>query len=509
MPKVKRNVIANFAGNAWTGLMSLAFIPLYINFMGIESYGLVGFYVTLNAVFGLLDLGISTTLSWQLARLSTDPAKAPEARDLVRSLEIVYWGIGILIGVITYLLAPWLAHQYLRANELSPQTVTEALQLIALTLALRWPAGFYAGGLQGLQKQEFYNVLRAFTETLRSGGAVLILWLAAPTVQAFFLWQIAVGVLSTALFARGLWVSLPRSLTRARFEWSLLRQIWGFSAAMSGHILSVIAATQVDKLILSKLLTLDIFGYYALASTVASALYHLITPVSNALYPKFIQLVTLRDEWSLRQVYHRGCQVVSVLIGPAAVVLALFSGEILFLWTRNALVVDHAQFVVSLLVLALFLDGLLFLPNALQHAYGTPWINFQSCVTVVSVVVQTPLIYFMTLRFGLIGAAVVKAAFSAMVIPIVLHIQHRHMLIGEKKRWYIQDVALPASAAILVAGLCRLVLSEYLPSMPEILIFIYICSAGVATTIGAALAAPYVREQAMEFFKFRFLKPVN
>ena len=44
----KRNVLANFAGRAWSALMALAFLPLYIRFLGIESYGLVG-------IFGLRD----------------------------------------------------------------------------------------------------------------------------------------------------------------------------------------------------------------------------------------------------------------------------------------------------------------------------------------------------------------------------------------------------------------------------------------------------------------------
>ena len=36
------------AGTGWSALMQIAFIPLYIKFMGIEAYGLVGFYITLQ-----------------------------------------------------------------------------------------------------------------------------------------------------------------------------------------------------------------------------------------------------------------------------------------------------------------------------------------------------------------------------------------------------------------------------------------------------------------------------
>ena len=65
MTQFKRNLIANFVGRGWVALMGIAFIPLYIKFMGIESYGLVGFFTTFQAVFALLDLGLTTT---QIAR---------------------------------------------------------------------------------------------------------------------------------------------------------------------------------------------------------------------------------------------------------------------------------------------------------------------------------------------------------------------------------------------------------------------------------------------------------
>lgn len=39
---LKRNVIANYLGQGWRVLMSLAFVPLYIKYLGIEAYGLIG-----------------------------------------------------------------------------------------------------------------------------------------------------------------------------------------------------------------------------------------------------------------------------------------------------------------------------------------------------------------------------------------------------------------------------------------------------------------------------------
>ena len=49
--------------------------------------------------------------------------------------------------------------------------------------------------------------------------------------------------------------------------------------------------TQLDKVMLSKLVSLEQYGYYALAAAVANLLYMVITPVSQAYYPHFSSLV--------------------------------------------------------------------------------------------------------------------------------------------------------------------------------------------------------------------------
>ena len=103
---VRHNIIANFTGNVWRGVFNLAFIPVYIKLMGVEVYCLLGVFMSLSALFVLLDMGLSTTLSRELSRLSVIENSAQESRNLVRTFEAVYWLIGIVIGASVIILAP-------------------------------------------------------------------------------------------------------------------------------------------------------------------------------------------------------------------------------------------------------------------------------------------------------------------------------------------------------------------------------------------------------------------
>ncbi len=166
---LKRNIIANFLGNGWTALVTLGCVPLYIHFMGIEAYGLVGFFSVLMGVFSLLDMGLSATLSREMARLSGLADKAQEMRNLVRTLEVVYWAVAAVLAVVVISCSSLIAHNWVKAGQLSPQTVRHAIVLMGLAIALQWPLNFYAGGLVGLQRQVLLNSVNVVMATMRGG----------------------------------------------------------------------------------------------------------------------------------------------------------------------------------------------------------------------------------------------------------------------------------------------------------------------------------------------------
>jgi O-antigen/teichoic acid export membrane protein len=102
---VKRNIIANATGRFWSIVSVYLFVPLYIKYLGIEAYGVIGFYAVLQGILFLADAGLSATLNRELARLSSLPDRAKEMRDLVRTIEVLYWAIAISCGIVSHTLA--------------------------------------------------------------------------------------------------------------------------------------------------------------------------------------------------------------------------------------------------------------------------------------------------------------------------------------------------------------------------------------------------------------------
>jgi O-antigen/teichoic acid export membrane protein len=486
--QLKHNLIANFLGRGWAALMGIAFIPLYIKFMGIESYGLVGFFMTLQAVFVLLDLGLTTTLNREIARYSALAEKSQDMRDLVRTLEIIYWGLAFSIGAVVLMLSPFIARGWVTPDTLSVEVVQKSVMLMGLVMAFQWPLGFYSGGLLGLQRQVLFNILNAIWYTLRFAGGVFVLWLVSPTILAFFAWQVVVSAVSTWLVAMALWRSLPVSHERARFRISICQSVWRFAAGMSGISATVLILTQLDRIILSKMMSLELFGYYTLAWTVANGLATLTGSVFTVVFPIFSQRVAVGDMEGLKMLYHRSCQLISVLILPVAILVALFAREILEIWIQNPVTVANTHLLVSLLIIGTALNGLMNLPYALQLAHG--WTNLAFYTNVISVIILIPLLLVAISYYGALGAAAVWIALNSGYVLVSLQIMHRRLLKGEQRRWYLEDVGLPLMAALGVVGIGRLLIHNQM-TLPMVIFSLMITY--TLALVFAMLAASQLR----------------
>src|SRR5580658_7723106 len=142
---LKLDLGANLTGSAWAMLLQLACIPLYIKFMGIEAYGLIGFYLMFQAMLNVLDLGLSPTMNREMARYSVQVGKADEARDLVRTLEVGYWFIGIVIGASMVVASPWVATHWIKASTIPVRSIRQSVALMGILALFQWPVSFYQG----------------------------------------------------------------------------------------------------------------------------------------------------------------------------------------------------------------------------------------------------------------------------------------------------------------------------------------------------------------------------
>jgi O-antigen/teichoic acid export membrane protein len=430
--------------------MGLAFVPFYIRHLGAEAYGLIGVFAVLQSCMSLLDLGLTPTLNREMARLRAGAHTTDSIRDLLRSLEMIYAGLAVLVIAIVWFSAAWLANGWLHGEGLSQTQVADAIKIMGFVLATRWLEQVYRGALQGMQDQVWLNAVLAALATLRWGGAYLVVAFGSSTISAFFVWQGAVSLTTTAVLVHRTYRVLPVPQRRAVFSISALKEVYGFASGMFISAGLTLLLTQADKLVISKILPLAQLGHYMLAATAAGGLLQLVLPMNTAVYPRLTELVARKDVVALAVTYQRSCEWMAAVIVPPALLLAFFAQPALLLWTGDSHLADAAAPALSLLALGTLFNGLMNLPYMLQLAHG--WTTLSVQVNALAVIVMAPAIIWAVPRFGPTGAACAWMVLNLVYVLVVAPLLYRRLLPAANWPWYAHAVAWPLAAGAVPAA---------------------------------------------------------
>ncbi len=495
------NYLFNFFGSVWSAALGILFVPIYLRYIGVEGYGIIGFFTSLQAFLFLLDFGLSPTFNRELARLSTGSAgeTARGIRTLTRSLATVNWAVSGIIGLILALLAPIFANYWINASTLSISDVTQSFLIMGVASAFQFPLSFYTGGLAGLQRQVASNLVQIVFGTLRAVGSLAVIALISPTIQAFLLTQAIVTLLQMAVTAALFYNTIPGSESRPVFDRGVIKHVWRFAAGNTGIGLAALAFSQTDKLVLSRLLSLNDFGYYSLATMISStALVMLTSTVTKVAYPQFSALFSKKDTNALAKAYHENSQIVTVLIVPTALIMAFFAKEILAVWTRDEAIAQRSSMLLTLAAIGTGINCLLWIPYFMQLAHGWTRLTFYFNIAATGILIVLLLVAVPV--YGAAGGAVTLVIVNALYFLTYLWFMHSRILKGEMIKWFFVDVGLPLAAALAVVSATRFAVPESSDTSGR---FIIVAAAALLSFAAAALSASLVRGRIFKYLSYR------
>ncbi len=482
-----RNLVAGLGNSLWSALINLAIVPVYLHYLGIDAYGLIGFFLTLQVVLSLLDMGMTPTINREVAQCSVSQDIA-DAAPLLHTLAVIYWTIAIVIGLVFLSLAPLVSEYWLQSDTIPPATVSQAIMLMGLVIATRWPIGLYQGALIGAQRLEVSSIINMIMITAGAAGAILVLVFVSPSIQALFMWQAFIGILHAVTVRYWAW-KIVGAPTRKIFDFEKLKEVWRFTAGMTGIALTAIIFTQLDKLLISKLAGLDAFGYYMLATAVVGVLYTLINPTFNVIYPQMTGLVAANDTAGVAKLYRLGSKILAAVIFPTGVLLSIFSEQVIFVWTGNAEVALNVSPIVSILALGSALHCMMYFPYALQLSHSMTQLPL--AINIFLTFLLVPLLIFFVRNYGVIGGAWAWLTLQTIYFLLGSWLTHRYLLKGLYTKWLTIDIGIPLGAAVII-GPFGYAISNH-DSLSALSKLVFGGTMGVATSFILVMASPGTR----------------
>jgi O-antigen/teichoic acid export membrane protein len=451
---IKRNILANYVGQLYATLIGILLVPLYVEYMGVEAYGLVGFYTMLQGWFMLLDMGLTPTIGRETARFSGGAINALDLRNLLRALE----GIFILVGVTGALAlaagADLVADHWLNVQQLELAEVQRAVVLMAAIVALRWICGFYRGAIGGFECIVWLSAFNVITATLRFVLVVPFLIHVGSTPTHFFAYQLAVAAFEALVLIGKTYRLLPKTEVQQRilWKWRPVRAVMRFALSAAFTSIIWVLVTQTDKLILSGMVPLTDYGYFTLAVLVAGGVTLLSSPIVGAILPRLTRLNAEGDEAGLIELYRHATQLVAVIAAPIVLMLACFPEQILTAWTSSPDIARNAAPVLTLYAVGNGLLAVAAFPYYLQLARGN--LSMHVIGNLLFALLFIPLLLLTVTSFGMIGAGYAWVVANLLPFLFWLPIVHRRFLNGLHADWLMRDIGsivlLPTILAALV-----------------------------------------------------------
>jgi O-antigen/teichoic acid export membrane protein len=447
-------VIANVIGHGAAAVLGFIFIPVYLRLLGTEAFGIIALFVSFQALAIALDFGLVSTVNRELARLNSLRATEGQSGDVLRTMEVLFWPIAVAVAMLAFALAGPASEHWLRTVEMRPGDARRALELMGLAIAALLPSNLYSGALSGLQRFVALNALATFFAIARTAGAAIVLWAVDASLQAFFVYQIVVSVIQTAVLATVAWKAIPAGPRSPRFDAALGRKLVRFSASLGIMGIAFTVFMYGDRLVLSGMLNLQELGAYGIAAVLGGMISRLIQPINSAAFPRFSAAAAVGSERDLVDVYHNTSQIVAACAIPVAVLLAVFPSESLLAWTGKSEIAAGSAGTLVLLTIGNLAGGLGALPYSAQLAVGRTRLPLM--LTMASLVLYFPLVWLLVEGLAAPGAALAWAIVNTTLLVAGIELMHRSTLISEKRRWICKDLAPPLLSCLTVAGIARI-----------------------------------------------------
>lgn len=435
-----KNVIANYIGKIWGIISVFFFVPFYIKILGIEAYAVINFYTVILTIMFFADGGLSATLNREIAR--SDDKK--HLGNMLYTIERLYLIICICIVVFIALFSGIIAENWLNSQSIEVNDLRIYIGLMGISVAFQLFTTLESSGLMGLEKQVLSNSIQVSSSIFRSAVVFIPLYFS-PTLLTFFIWQSSMNAIFFFITRYNLWKYIKTDISNS-FDKDVLRTVGKFAGGMM--LMAIISSlnTQIDKLMISKMLSLKEFGYYSLAGVLSQVPVLVIQPITVSILPRMVKFAETKDKQNLTKLFHLNSFIVSSIATAGALVIFLFTKDFVLIWTHDPSIAIAIENVVKVLLLGSVFLSFQIMPYHLAIANGHTKTNVR--LGIIAIILIIPSLFIFVKQYGLIGAT-----FTWLIMNIIAYLYLGYILIGkflknEFKKWLLYDTMTPLIIAL-------------------------------------------------------------
>jgi len=438
-----RNMLWNLLGNGAPLLVAVFSIPILIQGLGKERFGVLTLAWALIGYASLFDLGLGRALT-QLVAKKLGAGEHGEVPTLVWTSLILMLVLGFVGALVAMLLSPWLAHRALNVPVTLQRETLRSFYLLGLSI----PVVIGTAGLRGLleahQRFGLINALRIPMSVYSFASPLLVL----PFSKSLFP-VVAVLVGGRVIgCAAHLWVCLrvaPELRDRIAWHRPAVRPLLRFGGWMT--VTNVVGPLMVmlDRFLIGALVSMTAVAYYATPYEAVTKLWLLPGALMGVMFPAF-STGFAQDRERTAVLFGRSVKSLFLVLFPIMLCTVALAQDGLQLWLGHEFAL-HSFRVLQWLAVGVFINSLALVPFALVQGVGRP--DLTATLHLIELPLYLGLLWWLISTRGIEGAAIAWTARVAVDALFLFGLAKRFL--PGKSPLRLRTALLPAIALLILA----------------------------------------------------------
>lgn len=412
---IAKNSIYNLLGYSVPIITALIFIPILINGLGEEKFGLLNLAWMIIGYFSFLDFGIGKGLTKIVAeKISSD--QSHQIPVLFWTSLVVMLLVSLVIAFILLFFVPYFVSLFSVSKNLQQETIN-TFYVLCLSIPIVSTTAGLRGVLEAYLKFGTINVVRIVLGLLTFLG---------PTVCLIFtnslMWIVVLLLLIRVLI--WLWYLLlciktnPGIKSKGGLDFKTIKPVIKFSAWIS--LVNVIGPVILysDRFIIGVLISATAISFYAVSYEMVSKLLLISGALVGVLFPVFSASYSSNPEES-KKLFLRGIKFIFLIIYPIVFLMVVFAFEGMRIWLGNKFA-DNSTLVLQLLAVGILFNSISSIPNNFFQGTGKP--KIPALIILIELPFYLLALWLMIKQWGIQGAAttyMIAAATDAIIMYAV------------------------------------------------------------------------------------------
>ncbi|PYY16452.1 MAG: flippase [Acidobacteria bacterium] len=416
-----RNTVWNLVGQIAPMVAGLLVIPKLIHGLGTDRFGALSIAWMVVGYFSLFDLGLGRALT-SLVAFKLGKEEHDDLPDVVWTANALMLLLGICGLLAFFAAAPALVHRFLKIPvHLQPEILT-SFRILSLSIPFVISTAGFRGVLEAKQQFRTINAVRIPLGTLMFLGPLAVLQFSRSLVPS-----VAVLTIIRALFC-GVYLLvivrfMPELRPRVRFRTGLVGKLLTFGGWMTVTNLIGPVMINMDRFLVGALVSLAAVSYYATPYEIVTKLSIVPFALATVLFPAFSFSSTMDDQGNLAHLFDRSLTHVMLLLFLPSLLMVALANTGMRLWLGEAFA-SRSSFVLQLLSIGVFANGIAQVPFALVQGMGRP--DLTAKLHLAELLLYVPAVWWLSSSYGIRGTAlawVLRAVVDAVLLfAAVVHV---------------------------------------------------------------------------------------